>query len=123
MQRPPEAPSGSLSPRIFGVQVSFSDQAYRIEVRNSMVFIVDQSGDRVSVDQLVIDSRSAPVNNVAYGVIVAVHGLPQEVAQVVDSRTARGLGVGVHVSGNRFRLRQGVTRWRVTPEGFERATQ
>lgn len=103
--------------------MSFSDQAYRIEVRNKQVFIVDQSGYRVSVDQLVIDSRTPPVGDAAYGVIVAVHGLPQGIAQVVDSRTARGLGVGVHVSGNRFRLRQGVTRWRVTPEGFERATQ
>lgn len=101
----------------------FPDQAYRIEVRNQQLFIVDQSNNRVAVDQVIFDAYTSPTGHVAHGVLVAVHGLPQGIAQLADAHTVRSLGVGAHISGNRFRLRRGMVRWRATPEGFERATQ
>lgn len=102
----------------------FQDQAYRIEVRNQQVSLVDQSNNRVAVDQVVFDSYGDPRGDaVAHGVIVSVHGLPQSLAQILDSNTLRSLGVGTYINGGRFRVRQGMTRWRATAEGFERATQ
>lgn len=104
--------------------MNFQDQAYRIEVRDQQVFLVDQSNNRVAVDQVVFDSYADPRGgSVSHGIIVSVHGLPQGLAQHLDSHTMRSLGVGTHVNGGRFRIRQGMTRWRATAEGFERATQ
>jgi hypothetical protein len=103
--------------------VHFQDQAYRIEVRNQQPFIVDQSNNRVAVDQVIFDAYSDPSGQVAHGVIVAVQGLPQGVTQALDSHAARSLGVGTHLNSGRFRIRKGMTRWRATAEGFERATQ
>lgn len=115
---------GVVSNFTFGVQVHFQDQAYRIEVRDQQVSLVDQSNNRVAVDQVVFDSYGDPRGGaVAHGVIVSVHGLPQSLAQILDSNTLRSLGVGTYINGGRFRVRRGMTRWRATAEGFERATQ
>ncbi len=101
----------------------FQDQAYRIEVRDNRLSIVDDSNNHVYVDQVIFDAYSDPIGAVGHGRIVAVHGLPQELTQVLDSHTVRSLGVGTHINGGRFRMRKGMNRWRATAEGFERATQ
>lgn len=77
-----------------------------MEYANNTWSFVDNGGTRIPFDQALVDHAFVKGNRVT-GYVLSVHGLSQEVASLMDSRTRDMLGVkGIHsLSGGRGRQR------------------
>lgn len=78
-----------------------NNQKFGIELTNGKLFIVDLQDKtcKVEVDQVVFNNATItyPGASWAEGSIVAVHGLPQEVFELLPVPLARALGVAAQV--------------------------
>lgn len=103
--------------------MSLDFQKFGIDLSNDALHIVDldDRSCRVAVDQVVFDAVN--VNGTwAVGQIVSVHGLPQDVYEVIPARMLRSLGIA-----SQFRPGRGVRgtrRFRATAgdTSFKRVT-
>ena len=86
----------------------------RIEAHDGSWYFVDNNSHKIKFDQAVVDATHVSEKFVE-GYVVAVHGVEQEIAQYLDSKTLHTLGVGsVHRLGHgptirRVRLLEGAT--------------
>jgi hypothetical protein len=91
---------------------------FGVELVDGKVYVYDPGHpkDRVLVDQVVIDAVRV-WGNKAEGRITAIHGLPQDLAQVLPAKALKALGVGNHLSaanrisgGRRLRAATGASK-------------
>jgi hypothetical protein len=84
----------------------------RMECRNGTWAFVDSDNNKVDFDQAIVDATYIGKYTVE-GFVVSVHGVDQEIAQYLDSKTRQELGIkAVHSLGagptlRRVRLMQG----------------
>lgn len=73
----------------------FETQKFGIDLAGGKLHIVDlqDKSCRIEVDQIVFEASSVS-STWATGLIVSVHGLPQEVAGILPAALIRQLGVG-----------------------------
>lgn len=96
---------------------------FLIEVRNRQVLISEPSDPsaKVAVDQAVFDSYRKLHEGAYEGTIVAIHGLPQDIAHILPQRMLRDLGVGTHMT-SAYRPKGTARRMRATAEGISKAS-
>ncbi len=93
---------------------------FRVAVLNNKVEIVDPTDhrSRFEVDQVIFDETRRISPEVREGVIVSVHGMPQDIAKVLPQDLLRSLGVGAATSRALGRRPERQVRLRATSEGF-----
>lgn len=73
--------------------MNFANALIRAEYRQGTWSILDpQSSTAISVDQLLMDVESWG-DGYVIGAVVAVHGLPQDIADALTPRDLRALGI------------------------------
>lgn len=84
-----------------------------MEYRNNTWNFIDPNGHRIAFEQALVDAKFQQANRVT-GYVLSVHGVDQEIAQLLDSRTRDTLGMkGIHSLGRGSTLR----RLRLMPGG------